>query len=318
MNPQKNTGLIHKEPEKKDYALGSPNSFDKTLENQSKDWSDSLPELELQSKYGVETMGCVSFSYNNCQEVNFKHKFGKDVNFSDRFLAKVSGTTKNGNWYKDVAQAARDKGLVSEEEWPWPEEVDTWADYYKNIPEDVKEEALGFKDFYELEYEWVDPGRGGVDKDKLERSLLFSPSQVSVYAWDESRKDGDVYMPVPGVDSAKDTNHAVMLYKYDGENWYIFDHYDEEIKKLHEDYFISSAMIHSVTKKVMFRLVKGSDSAHVYAEDESGKLHHIYNEKQFDIGHDLGLWGDWDEIEELEQNKVDDMEEGRPIAFLEI
>jgi len=104
----------------------------------SGDWEPYLPSLELQQKYKLETMGCVSFSRLNCSETQANF-YGKPINFSDRALAWVSGTTKKGNTYSNVDYAFRTHGTCLEPVWPWNMEMD-WDTYYQTPPSDVQSE----------------------------------------------------------------------------------------------------------------------------------------------------------------------------------
>lgn len=101
-------------------------------------WHDYTSRPEPQN-IGFETYSCVSYSALNCIEtlMNFKIKKGefseinikwlKDngyfndeekIDFSDRFLAIMSGTTKQGNSCDNVAEVIRKKGLIPESDFP--------------------------------------------------------------------------------------------------------------------------------------------------------------------------------------------------------
>lgn len=102
-------------------------------------WHDYTSRPEPQ-RIGFETFSCVSYSALNCIEtlMNYKIKKGefstenikwlKDngyfndegkVDFSDRFLAIMSGTTKQGNSCDNVAEIIRKKGLIPETDLPY-------------------------------------------------------------------------------------------------------------------------------------------------------------------------------------------------------
>lgn len=66
---------------------------------------------------------------------------------------------------------------------------------------------------------------------------------------------------------------------------------------------------------VMFRLIKGETSPHVYALDANSVRHLIVNESQFNEGKKLNMWGDWNTIETLPDNVLTSIEEGSPITF---
>lgn len=108
--------------------------------NPSGDWTPFLPLGERQSNNAVDTMACVSFSLLNCIETQEFFLTGVRPNYSDRWLAKKSGTTSIGNYLVSVADAVVNFGLVREESWPTPANY-TWNQYYAN-PTPAQEAAL--------------------------------------------------------------------------------------------------------------------------------------------------------------------------------
>src|SRR3990167_263004 len=65
-------------------------------------WLKYLPDGERQRKRNAETMACVSFSALNAFEALLKAKYGSTINRSDRFTAKKSGTSEEGNTFGRV------------------------------------------------------------------------------------------------------------------------------------------------------------------------------------------------------------------------
>lgn len=120
------------------------------VRNPSGDWSPYLVRGEKQ-KYGVvDVMGCVSFSaLSNC-EMQIKQQTGQEVNLSDRYLAKRSGTTSTGNWLYIVANLLQLEGTVLEEQWPVPPEPFTWDQFYSLIPESVVDLTKDFRNKYDV------------------------------------------------------------------------------------------------------------------------------------------------------------------------
>lgn len=182
--------------------LGGQIPYEVRLE--SGDWRPYAVRHEKQ-KDPLETMACVSFSLNNCLEIQTKF-FGNEKNYSDRFLAKMSGTQLNGNTLERVADTARNIGLVLESEWPNEPKATTWADYYKEIPEDVKAKAVK----QPFQYEWV--ARTEDYASSLKHELKQSPLQITIVA------------PTP--------NHAVTLLHVEGQDAYIQDHYSQQIRQI--------------------------------------------------------------------------------------
>src|SRR3990167_7048548 len=70
----------------------------------SGNWDAFLPSGEWQRsqpdpvKGYIDTMACVSFSALNSIETQIRFLTGQSINYSDRFTAKMSGTTPQGNW----------------------------------------------------------------------------------------------------------------------------------------------------------------------------------------------------------------------------
>lgn len=171
---------------------------------ESGDWRPYIPALEKQ-RDPLETMACVSFSCNNTLETQYKF-FGLDVNFSDRFLAKMSDTQPNGNYLDKVADTARKIGLVTEDQYPNNPKATTWEEYYKEIPQSVKDKAIR----QAIQYESI-----AVDKATLLKELKHTPIQITIPA------------PHP--------NHAVALVYIEGDKGYYLDHYNYQLKTIDLD-----------------------------------------------------------------------------------
>ncbi len=208
--PQQNTGVIvGQRPE--DW-IGGTIPFEER--NPSGDWRAHLPHEEKQYSDNTDTMGCVSFSMNNALEIQNKF-YGIDVNYSDRFLAKISGTTSQGNYLYKVADAVRNTGLVLEADYPAPPNYN-WATYYSVIPQDVLSKAEGIP----MNYEWLSP-----DKGTLQVHLKHAPIQIVIPE------------PYP--------NHAVVLVAIEGDTAFYFDTYPPYLKS------ISLSKINSALKPVL-------------------------------------------------------------------
>lgn len=160
----------------------------------SGDWRPYLPPGEPQYSTVADSMGCVSFSNNNVAEISLKQQ-GIDVNFSDRFLAKMSNTTPTGNSFGIVEDACRHFGRIQENEWPVPQSFN-WDTFYTDIPQEVKNKAV----FYQENYEFI-----SADVATLQYHLKQSPLQIAI--------------PLPH------PNHAVVLVYIDGTTAYYFDSY---------------------------------------------------------------------------------------------
>lgn len=232
--------IIETDAHAKDWRAGGISGATKIVLREDGNYRNFLPEAEYQSGVYFDTFGCVTFSSLNCLETIVKTK-GGSWNKSDRFTAKMSGTTKQGNWMRGVAESVRIDGVVDESVWPYPrKQVDppyTWDDYYAPIPEDIKQLGLDWLKEYEVAWEWVDLAN-------IRESMKYGPIQVLVRAW-----------PKPGADGlytdggSTDRNHAVMLSEATDSHYTIFDHYDKVEKQLVPTYDFKAAIQYFLIKK---------------------------------------------------------------------
>lgn len=183
----------------KSLYVGGTIPYEVRLE--SGDWRPFVPVHEKQ-KDPLETMACVSFSCNNDLEIQYKF-FGIDVNYSDKFLAKMSGTTPQGNNLDKVADTARLVGLVTENEYPNNPKAQTWNEYYKEISMDVINKAVP----QDIAFEET-----SVDPTNLKKQLKQCPLQIVI--------------------PATHPNHAVTLLCIEGTNAWIQDHYSQPVRKI--------------------------------------------------------------------------------------
>lgn len=222
----KQYGFIPQELDPKDWVFGSITAMPKTINRPDGQWDDFLPELEIQRFSWGDTMGCVSYSLLNCLETLQKFR-GETVNYSDRFLAKLSGTTSVGNSMRRVAETVRLEGVVDESEYP-STGTSSREEYYQELPQELLGEALAWTQTNTLQYEYV-PAH---NQDLICESLQYSPLQIAMYA----------YGPlVDGVhqNTGKTSNHCVEMYGYEyGKYFKIYDHYQRKFKKIAWDYYI--------------------------------------------------------------------------------
>ena len=273
----KQFGFLKESLKTSDDFFGGISRSDNQVLVEDGDWTKYLPTTEYQSNELFDTFSCVTFSALNCIETLWKRKFEEEKNFSDRFTAKMSGTTKQGNYMSSVASSIRHDGLLKELLWNFPRDIIfTWEEYFVDIPDYLKEQAKEIFKYYNITSEWV-------EKDKLKEALRYSPLQVSVYAWPE---------PVDGAykDVSPIRNHLVMLFNFkDGEYWEIFDTYDNVIKRLEWDYSFNYIMKYNVNSKIdmdyknntLIQLVEGTGGFGLYVQ---GKLY------VDDLGKVLASW----------------------------
>lgn len=174
--------------------------------NPTGNWTPYLPPGEWQRIDNTDVMACVTFAELNSVETQLKF-YGKTVNLSDRFTAKMSGTTQMGNFLYLVGDSIRKTGVVLESDWPAPDNV-TWDSYYSNIPSDVYEKRIQ----YNIRYEFLPTP---FTRDDLKYHLRHCPLVVTI----------------PG--------HAVLLFASDEDVDRYFDSYSP-FKKRWTNPFVSA------------------------------------------------------------------------------
>lgn len=222
-----NDGLIIEKQRKTDNIFGADIATKKVI-NPSGDWTAFMPTPERQSGRNLETMGCVSFSLLNCIEMMFKAKYGIDVNYSDRYLVKMSNTSPSGNSMSNVIDTARKiAGLVNQDLWPNNIENSDWKEFNKSIPREVIIEGQKWIPDHKLTFTVVPQNRTIMDK-----AQEYSPLWVCGYAW---YKENGLYR------SYGRANHCFVRMKKSQENYQLaLDQYPEFLKKLANDYLFGA------------------------------------------------------------------------------
>ncbi len=160
-----------------DYKAGVFTFISYEERNPSGDWRPYLPTKEIQ--YGKEdSLSCVSFSACNAIEAQIKFLTGHEINFSDRWLAKMSGTTIEGNWLYKVGDTVRQYGLVLETDYPTPPNY-TFNEYHADIPQPLydtlKEKATAFLRKWDVKTEFVP-----ATKADMLKHLKHAPLQIVI------------------------------------------------------------------------------------------------------------------------------------------
>ncbi len=239
-------------------------------QNELGDWEAYLPEVEYQNLGNFDRMNCVTYSLLNCFETLYYYQTGIKRNFSDRFIAKLSNTTKDGNWLDTVFDTARQVGLIDEER--WPDSLISWDDYYKPIPQDIVDEGKEFSDNWSIYREWINTSN---DAD-IVKALESSPLQATV----KFATGNNILYPQGA------PNHAVEIYHAElGQWWEIYDDYSQTKKRYHWDYPFGVILKPTLIKKTnmfipqdnqLYCLVQGSTQ--ILCMGYQGKLM-IYDEK---------------------------------------
>jgi hypothetical protein len=147
--------------------------------NSSGDWTQYNPPGERQYNAKADSMSCVTFSALNSIEMQEKLLTGTQPNYSDRWIAKMSGTTKEGNYLYKVADTIRQYGLVLEEDYPTPATY-TFEEYHADIPEplltELKAKGQEWLKTHSIAYEWID----AYIVSELQKHLKHAPLQVVI------------------------------------------------------------------------------------------------------------------------------------------
>lgn len=263
--------------------------------NESKMYLDYLPTDEYQKRFNVESMSCVSFSSVNVNEITilFKKKLNNNeispdnlqwledngyfdengnINFSDRYIALMSFTSRNGNTGARVFGTIKNFGLIPESMFPWNPEDNTWDKYHdrSKITQEMKNMGFEFKRRFPIEY-YV------VYRNDFDDALKESPLQVYV--------NGN-YRIINGVLQYNNSmsNHAVCLVGSDENYWYIYDSYEPFLKKVVKNYPFWTGqnmytgqkfsygykvnILENIIKKKMIKTIKQKNQAEHYLVDE--------------------------------------------------
>lgn len=235
-----NKGLILSKPKGKDLVFGSKRRLGGLPLNSTGQWDASLPPEEHQKQF-LETSACVSFNTLNPVEILELHEYGEKANYSDRFLAKMSGTTKEGNDPHTVGETLRKKGCVIQEDWPWTEDLNRWDEFYSDIPDEVKTLALAFKAKYDFGHQYVN-----TDPQTMMTALMYSPLGVDVFAWGFPDSEGIYHR------EGRQSGHWTVVYGYEyGKYWKCFDTYPPFRKKLEWNYGFSMVKQYTLHKQVV-------------------------------------------------------------------
>ena len=237
-----NRGLLH-EPIilNKDGIFGSERSFvgKGPVIQENGQWDDFLVPHEHQANSDFDTMSCVTWGHNNQKEIYMKRVYGVEKNYSDRFLAKAAGTTKQGNTPQKVYETARTGGALDELEWPWSSDIKTWEQYMAEIPRllfiKAKDWLLGF----DLWHDYVP-----TNPEALRTALKWSPVGVSNAL--QEGVDGVYYKP----EGWRDIHWAVLIGYHDNGDWKLEDTYPPFVKRVRADTKFEVAKVIAITRRI--------------------------------------------------------------------
>lgn len=244
--PSKNYGLVIDKPViGQDYILGGDGSLGGDVLQPDGQWLKYLPADEQQSQNGFDPQYCASEGTENALAILANRLYGQNRNWSARFIAKVSDTTKQGNSPHKTAEALRKLGAPNELDWPYGPDISTWEAFYCDIPQSVYALATSFTAEFDFKHEYV-----VTTPYYLKKALQLSPVGISVCAW---FKDSitDLYYKPEGMQD----NHWVVLVGYEeGKYWLIYDSYGEHgeyVKKLHWDFGFTVAKRYTLNRQIV-------------------------------------------------------------------
>ena len=143
-----------------DWIAGVNTQIVYEVRNPSGDWRPFLPpgEKQVTDNYQTDFLDCVTRSLQNAIETQEKFLTGNQYDYSDRWTAKRSGTTKQGNYLYKVADQVRYDGLVLESEYP-DIATGTWEEQYADIPEPLNTQLIAngqkWKEKWDFKYEFI-------------------------------------------------------------------------------------------------------------------------------------------------------------------
>jgi len=189
------------------------------------DLTPFIPTYEKQHGVYFDTMACVSFGGCDSIETIMMCMYGIRANYSDRFIAKTSGTTHKGNWYTKVADAIMEHGMVDEEDWDYPRDQRTppylWDDYYSDITPEVLAKGLMWKAKYKVTARLVP-----INTVDIKEQLKYGPIKIGY--WTRSKMVDGIYQRDPAY---HDATHCVMIYNVDDNGIIeVLDHYERDGK----------------------------------------------------------------------------------------
>ena len=237
---------------------------EKPLVASGMDWMPYLATDEIQRFNGFDTSSCVSFScLNNFETLLFYKLVNKMIsnenynwlqvngylddqdrpNFSDRYIAALSGTTKKGNSAGKVMDTVLNYGLIPEAMHPATTAL-SFENYVNTalITPEMFDIGKEFKKRFKLAYEVVFVG----ENQTLLDAVRYSPLQVFIHAWGQ-------YVDGLFKKTLENINHAVTFFGGEQEK-YLYEHdsyslYGSYKAKLAWDYiFYTSAFKFSINE----------------------------------------------------------------------
>lgn len=228
------------------YLLGDKQLVFPTIMSKGHGWGEYLPPERVQNLNGVETWACTSFALLHVLGVLFKQKYDLSNDWSERYMAIVSGTTRLGNDPHSVAEAARKWGIIDFELLPFDASIESYDMFYSPRPMSEVLAVAGKKFLAKCgighAWVWTDESIDlSVKQSLMMKALESSPLTVAVYAWQKDKR-GVYVNPLK-----QPVCHDVSVYDFiEGQYWMAFDSYDNTHKLLDWEFPFSQVKIYAL------------------------------------------------------------------------
>lgn len=284
-----NTGYIHELPHEEDYILSGNTKIKGTPILESGDWRPYFPQMEVQRNNVFDTYSCVSFAACNAIEMLHKKLYNEEVNFSDRFVSVMSGTTPGkGNSLRAVQESIRKNGLVLETEYPFTPTM-TQNEFFQKVTQDIKD--LGIKWLETVNYGWEWSQTGRFSPTMILDALKYSPLPTAVDAETTSATDFQNYNHSIAIVNAEKDVGIDTYDSYLGRNFrYPWNYpFYSPVKVTY------SKIIQLIVNDMKFTLIRDKATGKIYLLDSDGKKHWIKTPSIFTdyFGKKAWLEGDW-------------------------
>jgi hypothetical protein len=315
---KQNSSFIVEYPKDKDWEFLGATRLIGTDLVVNRDWRPFEPPLEVQRNEVFDPFDCVSMATNNSAETVIKRKYIIDLNNSDRYLAKASGTVPGrGNSLIKVADTFLKAGAVPEVVYPMTPKM-TQAEFYQDIPLAIT--AMGtkwLKEDYQPNFEWVYKSFEKRNLDKQWDALKQGPLQTAVDADTNRTSEFQGY------------THSVMIdFGEYQKRWHVMDSYLGRDEWYDWDYpfFLplkwDMVKIQNINPEDMkMTLVRNSQNGKIYMVDSVNEKHWIKPTPGKDNGREvfIAYFGRkaWDEQDwtNVEPTAIDPLPEGEPITL---
>lgn len=261
LNLQINTGLIIEQKES-DFILGANSPIGHEKRNLTRDWRLFRSRAERQTYKNTDAMNCVSQYATNNWEAQANWMFENNLwpedalsfwnnngylidgkfEISERFTAKLSGTTRVGNTFQNVLDSIRKDGVVPEIKWPAQghPNIDTfnWEKYYESIPDELISLGKESLKYFSMAYERIDAGTQLQKKEVIRYALEHAPVGFAI----ATCNPWGARVPV----CYQNANHAVTCDAFE-TSYIVWDSYEPFEKFLEPGY-----EIHYAVKAVLY------------------------------------------------------------------